>query len=214
MRYHDSGSEKRYRRCGRRVTASVAIAFALGGCATAPSSDADPAPSRRAAAPVGPSGPAWISLFNGRDLTGWTPKITGEALGADARETFRVEDGMLVVSYDGYETFGGAFGHLFCNVPYTDYDLRLEYRFTGTQCPGGPGWAYRNSGVMIHGQPPRTMRVDQQFPVSIEVQLLGGDGSTPRATGNLCTPGDARRDRRRARDAALHEQHVGDVSRR
>jgi hypothetical protein len=30
---------------------------------------------------------------------------------------------------------------------------------------------------------------DQDFPISIEVQLLGGLGEGPRSTGNLCTPG-------------------------
>ena len=34
----------------------------------------------------------WIQLFNGKDLTGWTPKIRYEKLGEDKRETFRVAD--------------------------------------------------------------------------------------------------------------------------
>ena len=34
-----------------------------------------------------------------------------------------------------------------------------------------------------------SMAKDQDFPVSIEVQLLGGDGKTERTTSNLCTPG-------------------------
>ena len=33
------------------------------------------------------------------------------------------------------------------------------------------------------------MALDQDFPVSIEGQFLGGDGTSPRTTGNLCTPG-------------------------
>jgi hypothetical protein len=33
------------------------------------------------------------------------------------------------------------------------------------------------------------MAKDQDFPVSIEAQFLGGDGTTPRSTANLCTPG-------------------------
>jgi hypothetical protein len=33
------------------------------------------------------------------------------------------------------------------------------------------------------------MRKAQDFPVSIEVQLLGGDGRAERSTANLCTPG-------------------------
>lgn len=131
----------------------------------------------------------WISLFNGVDLTGWTPKIRGQEAGQDKLHTFRVEDGVIKVRFDEYEKFDNQFGHLFYNVPFSNYRLKLEYRFVGEQCPGGPGWALRNSGIMIHGQSPQSMGVNQNFPVSIEVQLLGGDGRNPRSTMNLCTPG-------------------------
>ena len=131
----------------------------------------------------------WISLFNGKDLEGWTPKITGYPAGENYADTFRVEDGVLKVSYDKYPKFDGKFGHLFSKQKFSRYRLRVEYRFVGEQCPGGPGWALRNSGVMIHCQPVETMRVDQEFPVSIEVQFLGGDGKKERATANACTPG-------------------------
>ena len=100
----------------------------------------------------------WISLFNGKDLTGWMPKITGSEQGVDSRETFRVQDGLLTVAYDKYEKFNGEFGHLFYTDSYANYRLRLEYRFLGEQTPGGPGWAFRNSGIMIHCQPPATWR--------------------------------------------------------
>ncbi len=143
-------------------------------------------------AAVGADAPAtekWTSLFNGKDLTGWTPKFKGFELGENYANTFRVEDGLLRVAYDGYTNFDGKFGHLFYQTPYSNYVLRLEYRFVGRQTPGGPGWALRNSGVMIHSQLPASMGKDQDFPVSIEVQLLGGDGQNPRPTGNLCTPG-------------------------
>lgn len=131
----------------------------------------------------------WISLFNGTDLTGWTPKIRGQELGQDPRHTFRVANGVIKVAYDEYEQFDNQFGHLFYTTPYSHYRLKLEYRFTGEQCPGGAGWAKRNSGIMIHGQDPATMGKDQNFPVSIEVQLLGGLGNGTRHTANLCTPG-------------------------
>jgi len=131
----------------------------------------------------------WIQLFNGKDLEGWKVKITGHELGDNFGNTFRVEDGVLKVAYDEYDQFGGKFGHLFYHQPFSSYVLRLEYRFVGEQVPGGPGWAFRNSGIMIHGQSPQSMGKDQNFPVSIEVQLLGGKGSGTRPTGNLCTPG-------------------------
>ena len=131
----------------------------------------------------------WISLFNGKDLTGWTPKITGYELGNNYGNTFRVENGVLKVAYDQYDKFGGRFGHLFYKTPFSHYRLRLEYRFVGDQTPGGPGWAFRNSGIMLHCQSPKSMRKDQDFPVSIEAQLLGGDGTNDRPTGNMCSPG-------------------------
>lgn len=142
-----------------------------------------------AAPPPADPEPEWIPLFNGRDLMGWTPKIVGQPAGKDEREIFRVEDGVLKVSYDGYESFDGTFGHLFYDTPYSHYRLRVEYRFTGEQTPGGPGWAWRNSGVMLHGQSAQSMGVDQEFPVSLELQMLGGDGTHERPTANLCTPG-------------------------
>jgi hypothetical protein len=135
------------------------------------------------------TGSRWISLFNGKDLTGWTPKIAGHELGENYKDTFRVQDGILTVAYDQYAQFDGKFGHLFYKDPFSHYRLRVEYRFTGEQTPGGPGWALRNSGMMLHCQPPQTMTKDQSFPVCIEVQLLGGNGQDERSTGNLCTPG-------------------------
>lgn len=133
----------------------------------------------------------WISLFNGKDLTGWTPKIRYCDLGENFENTYRVEDGLLKVRYDGegYKNFGERFGHLFFKDQFSNYRFRVEYRFVNEQCAGGPGWAIRNSGVMVHGQDPKTMAKDQDFPVSIEVQLLGGNGKDPRTTSNLCTPG-------------------------
>lgn len=132
----------------------------------------------------------WMPLFNGKDLTGWTPKITGYEVGNNYGDTFRVEDGVLKVRYDKYKDgFGGRFGHLFYKDKFSHYRLRVEYRFVGEQCNGGPGWAVRNSGVMFHCQDPKTMRKDQDFPVSVEFQLLGGLGKGKRSTANMCSPG-------------------------
>lgn len=132
----------------------------------------------------------WIALFNGRDLGDWTPKITGHVLGDNFANTFRVEDGLLKVRYDGYDAFDGQFGHLFYKDAFSHYRLVVEYRFVGEQAPGGDGWATRNSGVMLHSQVPRTMLRDQDFPISIEAQFLGGLGDgKARPTMNVCTPG-------------------------
>jgi hypothetical protein len=131
----------------------------------------------------------WVPLFNGKDLDGWKVKIKGYDLGDNYGDTFRVENGVIKVSYDRYPKFDQKFGHLFYKTPFSHYKLRVEYRFVGDQCPGGPSWAFKNSGVMIHGQAPESMRKDQDFPVSIEVQFLGGNGRDTRPTANVCSPG-------------------------
>ncbi|MHC4538110.1 MAG: 3-keto-disaccharide hydrolase [Planctomycetota bacterium] len=131
----------------------------------------------------------WISLFNGKNLDGWKVKITGYDLNDNYGNTFRVEDGIIKVSYENYDKFDGRFGHLFYDGIFSHYILRVEYRFVSEQCPGGPGWAFRNSGIMAHGQSAESMKKDQDFPDSIEVQMLGGNGTDKRPTGNLCTPG-------------------------
>jgi len=138
---------------------------------------------------VGEKEPRWISLFNGKNLDGWKVKIAGYELHDNYKNTFRVEDGVLKVSYDQYENFNGEFGHLFYKDKFSHYKLRVEYRFVGEQVPGGPDWAFRNSGVMLHCQTPESMTKEQSFPVSIEAQFLGGNGKDERSTGNLCTPG-------------------------
>ncbi len=131
----------------------------------------------------------WTPLFNGKDLTGWKIKIAGHEMGDNYGNTFRVEDGVLKVAYDRYQQFDGKFGHIFYERPFDHYILRFEYRFVGEQTPGGPGWAFRNSGAMLHSQLPESMAKDQSFPVSIEMQILGGNGVDDRPTGNVCTPG-------------------------
>ena len=131
----------------------------------------------------------WQQLFNGKDLTGWTPKIRGYEFGENFGNTFRVKEGVMQVGYEAYGPFQERFGHIFYKTPYSNYRFRVEYRFFGDQSQDGPGWAFRNSGVMIHCQDPKTMTKNQSFPVSIEVQLLGGSAEGKRATSNLCTPG-------------------------
>ncbi|MFD1769157.1 family 16 glycoside hydrolase [Sphingobacterium suaedae] len=133
--------------------------------------------------------PKPIQLFNGKDIKDWTPKIRLHEPGDNYANTFRVEDGLLKVRYDGYDEFNQQYGHLAYKTPYSYYLLRLEYRFVDEQVKGGEGWAWRNSGAMLHGQDPNTMLKDQDFPISIEGQLLGGNGKDERTTSNLCTPG-------------------------
>jgi hypothetical protein len=161
-----------------------ALLVTVGLAATVITARAEEAPAAGAA-----EAGEWISLFNGKDLTGWIPKIRGAAAGENYKNTFRVEDGVLKVDYSEYDQFDEKFGHLFHEKKLSHYRIRLEYRFTGEQVKGGPGWALRNSGIMLHCESPETMTIDQDFPTSMEFQLLGGDGRNKRVTGSLCTPG-------------------------
>jgi 3-keto-disaccharide hydrolase len=131
----------------------------------------------------------WHSLFNGRDLSGWTIKINKHPLGENFADTFRVEDGVIKVAYDRYGKFDEQFGHLYSNQAYSNYILRLEYKITGTAVADSPPWAKLNSGVMIHSQSPLTIGLNQPWPASMEFQFLAVGATAGRQTGNVCTPG-------------------------
>ena len=131
----------------------------------------------------------YIQLFNGKNLEGWTVKIRGYEVGDNFGNTFRVKDGNLQVGYEAYDKFDERFGHIFYKDPYSYYILEATYRFVGEQASEGPGWAFKNSGLMLHSPAASAMGKDQDFPISIEVQLLGGRETGDRTTANLCTPG-------------------------
>lgn len=131
----------------------------------------------------------WIQLFNGKDLTGWTVKIAKHKVGENFGDTFRVRNGLLTISYDKYDLFDREFGHLFYKDKFSYYLIAVEYRFVGEQVKGGPPWGLRNNGIMVHSQSPESMGFEQDFPTSIEAQLLGGDGVHDNPNGNVCTPG-------------------------
>lgn len=143
----------------------------------------------------------WQSIFDGKTLAGWTPKIRGRAAGDDPLHMFIVRKGAIRVSYANYKTFGGAIGHLFWKTPLKAYRIRFEYRLFGDPLPDIPVWQVSNSGLMLHAQAPETMRREQPFPVSLEMQLLGVPRPIREPTGNVCTPGttvaiDGKRDPR------------------
>jgi hypothetical protein len=132
----------------------------------------------------------WKSLFNGKNLKGWTAKINHHEVGENYGNTFRVEDGMIKVRYDQYDVFNEQFGHLYFNQPYSYYHLTFEYRFVGEWRTDAPAYTIKNSGIMFHSQDPHTMPKDQNWPISIEFQLLAGlDNGASRPTGNMCSPG-------------------------
>jgi hypothetical protein len=133
----------------------------------------------------------WVSLFNGKDLNGWNIKIANHSLNDNFNNTFQVQDSMIRVVYDEYEDFDDKYGHMYYKTPYSYYKLRFDYRFLEEQTSGGENWNVRNSGVMIHSQSAKSNALEQHFPVSLEIQLLGGLNKGVRTTANLCTPGTA-----------------------
>lgn len=132
----------------------------------------------------------WIKLFNSKDLDNWTAKIFHHDVGDNYGNTFRAEDGIIKVRYDQYEQFNNRYGHLFYNKPFSYFKLRFDYRFTGIWREDAPSYTKINSGVMYHSQDPRTILKEQDWPISVEFQVLGGlEDGVSRPTGNMCSPG-------------------------
>ena len=131
----------------------------------------------------------WVTLFNGKDLAGWTPKFAGYNLGENFGNTFRVENGILSTRYNEYDSFRNRFGALYFNKPFTNYRLKVEYRFVGEITPGAPVWGFRDGGIQYHSQAPSTITLAQQFPVCLEYNLHGGNGKDERPVGEICASG-------------------------
>jgi Domain of Unknown Function (DUF1080) len=131
----------------------------------------------------------WVTLFNGKNLNNWTVKIAGYKQGENFGNTFRVENGILSTRYDKYDSFNNRFGALYYNKKFTNYRLKVEYRFVGKLTPGAPSWGFRDGGIQYHCQSPSSVVIDQPFPVCLEYNLHGGDGTGERPTGEICTSG-------------------------
>jgi hypothetical protein len=132
----------------------------------------------------------WVPVFNGHNLNGWIVKINHHDVGDNFGNTFRAEDGMIRVRYDQYGDFNDQFAHLYYKEPLSYFHLKFDYRFTGEQQKGAPSYTLLNSGMMFHSQDPHTILKEQNWPISIEMQLLAGLGDgNPRPTGNMCSPG-------------------------
>ncbi len=149
----------------------------LYACGTSTFTDSDPGEEE------------WIPLFDGTGIDKWIPKFKDAELGENYKDRFVFADSLLSVRYLPEDTFKGNFGHLFYLEKFSHYRLRATYRFVGFQQINGPEWAFRNNGLMLHCQDPATMEKGQEFPISLELQLLGGEDSGNRPTCNLCTPG-------------------------
>ena len=97
-----------------------------------------------------------IQLFNGKDLSGWTPVL--DQRGADPARTWSVADGLLKCT-------GKPAGYIKTDREFADYVLTLQWRWPA-------GTAGGNNGVLVHATTPRALGI---WPKSIEVQLFKGN---------------------------------------
>jgi len=107
-----------------------------------------------------------VSLFNGKDLTGWYTytRHADKSVDpyADPKGTFKVEDGVIHVS-------GEEFGCLTTKQEFADYRLRLEVKWGDKRWP--PRLEdKRDSGILMHCTGP-----DKIWTKSIECQIQEGD---------------------------------------
>jgi hypothetical protein len=93
------------------------------------------------------------SLFNGKDLSGWTMDVPALDKKPNLAKPFTVRNGILV-------SLGKPAGHLLTEKNYSNYRLEVEYRFAGK-----PG----NCGVLVHAS--RLRNLYKMYPKSIEVQM-------------------------------------------
>ena len=133
--------------------------------------------------------PKWQTLFNGKDLEGWTPKFFGYPAGENFGNTFRVENGILSTRYNAYDSFRNRFGALYYNKKFNNFRLKVEYRFVGELTPGAPSWGFRDGGIQYYCQSPGSMDIKQPFPICLEYNLHGGNGKEERPNAELCANG-------------------------
>jgi hypothetical protein len=102
----------------------------------------------------------WVSLFNGKDLSGWT--VRGKA-------TWSVQDGAL--------TGIGGMGHIYSDVTCTDFEFKGMFRITELGSKA-------NSGMYFRANPPANDI--NGFPNGYEAQICNSQNAY---TGWLWKPG-------------------------
>jgi hypothetical protein len=171
-----------------RVTAALCAAVAaLLGCSTGANGARDREPPAAAKATQ-----RQVALFNGKDLSGWTPFLPG----GDPALTWTVSGGVLRCS-------GVPAGYIATDAAYTSFILELEWRFDPAKGAG-------NSGVLLRVQPP-----DQVWPESMEAQLMSGRAGDIWNIGDFPMVTDAARTsgRHTAMEGTSSERPLGEWNR-
>ncbi len=111
--------------------------------------------------------PEVVSLFNGKDLSGFTTWL-GDTKREDPRGVYSVVDGMIRLSGDG-------FGYLATEREYRSYRLVVEYKWGRRNWRGRERHA-RDSGIFLHGNGPDGNSHDGNgaFMAAIECQVMQG----------------------------------------
>ena len=107
----------------------------------------------------------WVSLFNGENLDGWTPKVSGYPAGENPGDIFRVEDGFLTVSYEAFDAFDSA---------QTDSDAGIRTLNPPTNFAASDGVSEME--VVLAGGETRDHTVPLPRPTGVTIELRSWRG--------------------------------------
>ena len=103
------------------------------------------------------------SIFNGRDLEGWTKFLEKQGLNKDPQNVFKIENGELHVS-------GKEFGYIATAKSYRNFHLSLEFKWGEKKYPPRER-NKRDAGICFHVE----MTSNKIWPKSAECQIQEGD---------------------------------------
>jgi hypothetical protein len=111
----------------------------------------------------------WIRLFDGKTFDGWYTFLTKHAKNEDPTKVFQVRDGMIHVYRDHSENDEVAFGYLATGLEYSNYHLRLQYKW-GKKKFRPRAQQRCDAGLLYH-----LVGDDIVWPRCIECQIQEGD---------------------------------------
>lgn len=126
-----------------------------------------------AASAFGQDADGWHSLFNGKDLAGWSALIDKSAPGEFPPGQIAVRDGAIHMYADVPEGEAVPFGTIYHERPYSRFHLSFEYAW-GKKKYVPRLKDLRDAGLLYHiAEPPRS--AFGVWPASVECQIQEGD---------------------------------------
>ncbi|QJE95020.1 family 16 glycoside hydrolase [Luteolibacter luteus] len=119
-------------------------------------------------APVHAEG-EWKSLFNGKDLSGWTVTVDKLPVGQDPDRIVQVRDGAIHMYADSDPDAKVPFGVITHEKTFSRFHLALEYRWLEKKFAPRKD-AIRDAGLLYH-----TSGIEKIWPPSVEYQIQEGD---------------------------------------